>query len=541
MTEGTEAGSATKTGDGEPPPRPNLLCLVMDQLRWDHLGCYDNQVVRTPNLDRLAARGVVFDRAYVANPLCMPARATLFTGRTPRGHGVRTNGIPLSPNIPTMTEALRQAGYHTHLAGKLHLSNFQLGGIAAAEEMKLSSWPESRQAWEDGVATGLPSPYYGLESADFMGGHGSGIFGAYANWLQAEHPEMLPKLRGQEKLEDWSEKCGESGFKSALPEELHYNRYLANETCRFLEEKAGDQRSFFCWTSFPDPHHPYAAHRPYCDWYDPRDMPLPSRQEGELERLPPFYKIMYEEGAAERWRTLSGRGLPTKKTDDQLRHIWALTYAMVSSVDAAIGRILDKLEETGLAENTVVCFLADHGDMLGDHFMMNKGPFHFEALLRMPFIWSWPGHFPEGARTPGLASQIDFAPTVLDLCGVDIPEGPIPSEPESPRQRLPWPGKSLTPVLAGQEKKVRDWVIVENDEDYLGANVRTFITNRYKITVYSGHEDWGELFDLKEDPNEFNNLWDEPEAKNLKTALLAKFMHCYLEEDSVLPRRLTHA
>ncbi len=535
-----ESQAAGDAAESAPPAkRPNVLCFVMDQLRWDHLGCYGNAGIRTPNLDRLATRGMVFDRAYVANPLCMPARATLFTGRTPRGHGVRTNGIPLDPAVPTMTEALRRAGYHTHAAGKIHLHCFS----AAAEadgEVDLGQWPESRGAWDEGVLKALPSPYYGLESADFVGGHGTWIWGGYSNWIRESHPDALPKITGQENLADWSEHCREAALKSAVPEALHYNRFIADRTCTFLEEKQRDERPFFCWCSFPDPHHPYVAPQPFCDWYDPADMPLPITEEGELDKLPPFYRVIHEEGAG-RWGSVSGRRRPTRRTDAEIQHIWAMTYAMVSCVDAAIGRVLDTLETTGLAENTIVCFLTDHGDMLGDHGIVNKGPFHFEGLLRMPFIWSWPGHFPAGVRTAGLASQIDFAPTLLDLCGVAIPEGPRPAEPVAAHERDPWPGRSLAPVLLGQEKKVRDWVIVENDEDYLGTNVRSFITNRYKLTVYAGHPEWGELFDLQEDPEERRNLWDEPEAKALKTALQAKYMECALEEEVPLPRRMTHA
>jgi len=523
-----------------PPERPNVLCLVMDQLRRDHLGCYGNPMVRTPNLDRLAARGMVFEDAFVSNPLCMPARATFFTGLMPRAHGVRTNGIPLDPSVPTMTEALRQAGYHTHSVGKIHLHNFGCNKAVGQDEIDLTQWPESHKAWGEGAITKLPSPYYGLESTVFVGGHGSWVAGEYINWLREEHPDAVPAAYGKEVLEDWSGKCGEAASKSALPEELHYNRFVADHTCRFLEQKAADGRPFFCWCSFPDPHHPYIAPRPYCDWYDPQDMPLPTRREGELDSLPPFYRTIYEEGAKQ-WGGVSGRGAPTKHTDDELRHIWAMTYAMVSCVDANIGLVLDKLDETGLADSTAVCFLADHGDMLGDHWIVNKGPFHFNGLLRMPFIWSCPGRVPEGVRTQGLATQIDFAPTVLDVCGVPIPEGTRPDEPVAPCQRRPWPGHSLVPQLTGKADSVRDYVIVENDEDYLGSDVRSYITKDHKLTLYSGRPDWGELFDRAGDPDEFHNLWDDPPSQGLKAQLIEEFAYAYLDEETPLRRRMAHA
>ena len=512
----------------------------MDQLRWDHLGCYGNAAIRTPNLDRLAGEAMVFDNAYVSNPLCMPARATLATGLTPRGHGVRTNGIPLDPRVGTVGEALRQAGYHTHAVGKLHLHTFGVAKLAETDRLDLAEWPESKKAWSEGAVTRLPCPYYGFESAVFVGGHADGVYGEYANWLAAEYPEMMPKLRGQEKLEDWTDKCGEGAFKSALPDELHYNRYIADRTCEFLEHKARDGGPFFCWTSFPDPHHAYVAPRPYCDWYSPADMPPPTRRDGELDTLPPFYHTMHDVGA-EQWRALSGRLAPTRKTDDELRHIWAMTFAMVSCTDAAIGRVLDALDRLGLADNTVVCFLTDHGDMLGDHFMVNKGPFHFDALLRMPMIWRWPGRITPGTRTSGLAGQIDFVPTVLEICGARIDEGMCSITPEAPMQRDPLPGKSLVAQLEGRCQKVRDRLLIENDEDYLGTSLRTLVTDRYKLTVYSHQPDWGELFDRRNDPSELHNLWDDPDARPTRERLTVELLYAYLAEQSPLPRRISHA
>jgi arylsulfatase len=406
--------------------------------------------------------------------------------------------------------------------------------------LDLTQWPESREAWDKGIVTSLPLPYYGLESADFVGGHTTWVWGDYIHWLKAEHPDALPAVYGKVMIEDWTPKCGEHALKSAVPAELHYNRYIADRTCEFLGQKAADGRPFFCWCSFPDPHHSYVAPRPYCDWYDPAQMPLPTRAEGELDRLPPFYRTVYEEGAA-RWKVLSGRGRPTRHTDSELQHIWAMTYAMVSCTDAAIGLVLNRLEETGLARNTVVCFLADHGDMLGDHWIVNKGPFHFDGLLRMPLVWRWPGHIREGSRTPGLACQIDFAPTVLDLAGVPIPEGARPEPPEAPCQRTPWPGKSLAPQLSGRAERVRDHVIVENDEDYLGTNLRSYITDDYKLTVYSSHPDWGELFDRRNDPKELNNLWNDPKARSTRARLMQELLYAYLDEETPLPRRMTHA
>ena len=318
--------------------------------------------------------------------------------------------------------------------------------------------------------------------------------------VEGHHPDAPQKLHPENALECLdADQC----YKMSISSELHYSHWIADRTIDFLT-RAAEQKDqpFFLWCSFPDPHHPYAAPQPWCDLYDPLDIPLPNRRQGELDDLPCFYRIIYEEGAP----LVSGLAGPAKMRDDQLQLIIAQTYGMISLVDFEIGRILRRLNDLGLAQNTLIVLLSDHGDMMGDHWMIRKGPFHFEGLLRIPFIWNWPGRIRQGARVESITGQIDFAPTILDFCGVPIPEGQIPCEPEALLMRAPWPGRSLRRVIEGKEEKVRDAIIVENDEDYLGLKVRTMVSEDYKITIYPGHE-FGEIFDLKEDPLELNNLW----------------------------------
>jgi arylsulfatase A-like enzyme len=512
--------------------RPSFLCFITDQQRFDHWGGAGNAAIRTPNLDRLAAGGLVFDRAYVANPLCMPARATLFTGRTPRGHGVRTNGIPLDRSIPTMTGALREAGYRTHGVGKVHLTPFEAPNGYGAEELDPREWPECRQLWEAGRVRSLPQPYFGLERVEFAGGHGSWAWGEYVNWLNEKHPEgarLLSREAGRE-----TESGAEQSWVSAVPEELHCSTWVGDRTVEFLKEQAGREEPFFLWCSFPDPHHPFCPPEPWASMYERSEMPPPTRREGELDDLPPHYRRAFEEGLP-----LSGRRAATKIGDEQLREVLALTYGLVSLVDKQIGRVMAALEEAGLRESTVVTFMSDHGDMMGDHWMLNKGPFHFDGLLRVPFLWAGSG-IASGRRTSTLASQLDFAPTVLDLAGMDIPEGIVPRRTEAPEQMPAWPGRSLRPVLEGAAPSVREAVLVENDEDYLGLRLRTLVTDRWQLTVYGGQE-YGELFDLREDPGQLHNLWTSPQHQDVKAELHRRLLHEVVETDSALPRRLGHA
>ena len=513
--------------------RPNFLCICTDQMRADHMGCAGNPVVRTPNIDRIAAAGVRFERAHVSNPLCMPARATFFTGLTPRGHRVRTNGVPLAYGTPTMTEALRQSGYRTHSVGKLHLKPFGTPKGVDPATLDPAEYPESRAMWDSGRIREMPLPYFGLETVDFVGGHGSGMWGHYRRWLDEQDPEGFEKL--QPKAGTRPASGAEQAWKSALPEELHHSRYVADRSIDFLRRSAAGDRPFFLWTSFPDPHHPYCPPAPWCDLVDPAEIPLPTRREGELDELPPFFRAVFEQGMR-----LSGRFGATRMRDDQLRDILALTYGMISLFDHHIGRILDALEQTGLRENTVVVFLSDHGDMMGDHWLINKGPFHFNGLLRVPYIWSWPGQFASGAASRALASHLDFAPTILDLAGVPAPEGVVPAEPETTNMPAPWPGLSLRPALNDGQAAVRDALVCENDEDYLGLRLRTLATDRHQLTVYSG-QDYGELFDLQDDPGQLHNLWASPDHRALRDHLHGRLLHELLLTDCPLPRRLSHA
>jgi arylsulfatase A-like enzyme len=214
---------------------------------------------------------------------------------------------------------------------------------------------------------------------------------------------------------------------------------------------------------------------------------------------------------------------------------------MVSLIDHHVGRVMDALDELDISDNTVVVFLSDHGDMMGDHGLLNKGPFHFEGLLRVPMIWRWPGRF-RPAASPALVSLLDVPPTILELAGVAIPEGF--TSPEAPQQPPAWPGRSLAGLLAGQADAVQDSVVIENDEDYLGLRLRTLVTQTHKITTYTGHrgpEPYGELFDLADDPHELHNLWDSPAHAALRRQLIEQLHHRLTETDIALPRRLGHA
>lgn len=515
-----------------------MLLIMVDQQHPRCLGYAGHPTLRTPHIDRLAAESVNFTRAYVANPLCMPSRASVFTGLTTRGHRVRMNGIRLDPALPTFVDGLRAAGYRTHSAGKLHFAtSFTPKGVPL-EEVDVTDFPEASALWKSGRITALPRPYHGFESMDFINGHGHSSWGDYLHWLERERPECVALFRDKVTLEPPSAAYtmfNRQSYKWALPEDAHPTHWIADRTIDFLEMQAESERPFFLFASFQEPHPPFAPPAPWCYRHDPRDVPAPLWREGELDRLPPHIKLQYETALM----TQGGHGQPMKETGPYAAECAAHYFGLIEMVDHHVGRILEALERSGLAENTLVVFTADHGEALGDHGMWGKGPYHFDGVIRVPLLVRAPGGA-RGTRHGGVVSLLDLAPTILDVsgAGADMPSWPGPAIPEVPEAAgapPALPGRSLRPILEGGTLPAVP-ALVEEDEDYLGFRMRTLVTERYRLTAYSGQE-YGELFDLQEDPDEYKNLWDDPGAQRLKDELRVALLDRLMETDLPLPRQ----
>ena len=506
--------------------RPNVLLFCVDEMRADHLACAGNSIVKTPNLDRLAARGTVFTRAYCNNPICMPARASMFTGLLPRDHGVRINGQSLRTDLPTLPGVLADAGYRTHAAGKLHLTPW----VPKVSPPDTKRYPECLEYWNAGAIEQFPEPYYSFQTVDFVGGHTSYVYGPYRQWLveQGGDPAMLTPAKALE-----APTGAPNTYKMSLPEELHYNRYIADSVIRVIDETTPeDAPPFFAWCSFPDPHVPIAPPAPYCELYSPKDVDLPVRRDGELADLPDVYR-----------RILSGELRPNGTdnrgvTDDHWREMIALTYGMVTHVDAEVGRVLDALERAGLAQNTILVFVSDHGDMLGDHGLLWKAFYTFRGCINIPFIVYAPA-MPGGRVSEALVSQIDLIPSILDLCGLPMP-GSDWTEQETTFERgsiVPlrtYPGRSWKGLLEGALDSIRDSVVIENDDPTCGYQVRTLATDRHRLSIYPGTDD-GELFDLEHDPDELTNLWYDPTHAGLRLELAARLLDAYTRDTPLYP------
>lgn len=480
--------------------RPNFLVFCTDQMQSACLGCNGNDRIRTPNIDALAAGGVTFRRAYVNNPVCQPSRAGMITGKTPRQHGLITNGCCLPESVPTLTGALAEAGYRTHAVGKLHLQPFGGGGLGEADH----SWEEGA-AWNEGRITELPQPYYGFQSVDFVGGHVSYAFGEYRRWLEENHPDAVEKLQQSEAYHREGR-----AWRMDLPADLHYNHWIADRTIDFLQSR-DEGKPFFLFCSFPDPHFPYAACRPYSEMYDPEEMPLP---ETWRETADPCEVLR---------RTREGMSQHNIQEEGELREITAQTYGMITHVDDNIGRILASLDECERRQDTLVMLMADHGEYLGSHGLLHKGPWPWEELWRVPFVWRLPDGRAGGRAVDTPVSLLDFAPTISEMAGLETGWHDQRGAGEGERPGLP--GSSLLPFLTGGEAVDHPPAVVEYDEDWHGGTplcrLRGIVEGEWKLVVWAGFEE-GVLINLAEDPLEERNLWHDPSARERKADLLAR-------------------
>lgn len=527
--------------------RPNFLLFVTDQHRADHLGCYGNRIVRTPHIDSLAQAGTRFERFYVSSPVCMANRATLMTGRMPSLHGVRHNGIALSHDATTFVELLRAAGYDTALIGKSHLQNMGYDGPNRrkwADSPELQSPPvalrdanaRTRQGpaydnewtpyWNQDANHAVKTPFYGFNRVDLCTFHGDHVGADYARWLEQQVPNS-DQLRGKEHAIPDPRYRAPQAWRTRVPEHLYPTAYIAGQTREFLQTKAdSDNSPFFLTCSFPDPHHPYTPPGRYWDMYDPTQVTLPRSFH---ERSPT------ELVAAVHRDTLSGASnregyTPFGVSEREAREIIALTYGMITMIDDAIGSVLQTLEETGLADNTIVAFTSDHGDWMGDHGIMLKGPLHYQGLVRVPFIWKDPARVDQRNSTDqALAGTIDIAKTVLQRAGIASYNG--------------IQGVDLFSALANQRAE-RSMVIESEQIMYRFGQgqpfrMRSLVDRRYRISV-SDLPHLGELYDLEQDPDESHNKWNDPEFSQLKAHLLERLCReqIQLTDTSPLPTAL---
>ena len=468
--------------------RPNILWICTDQQRYDTIGALGNPHVSTPNIDRLARQGVAFERAWCQSPICTPSRASFLTGLYPSSIRVNRNGNPAFPDFPPLiSKTLAEAGYDCGLIGKLHLTS-AYGRIEARADDGYSYWQYSHAPRDDWAV-----------------GHD------YADWAR-EQGEDLAQLTKDP---------------AGVPADLHQTTFCAEKTIDFIT--AERDCPFFASVNIYDPHPPFNPPLAYREQFDPAAMPPPLFRESDLAQQAKLAAIDFQSGPRHPSQLdISSPILPqspasmlvepeTAGARDAATLI-AAYYAMIKLIDDQVGRILDALDRSGQAESTVVIFTSDHGEALGDHGLIQKGCRFYDGLTRVPLIWRWQGQFAADLRSPALVELTDIVPTLLELCGLERPDYLA--------------GKSLLPILTGQQtpRQHRDYVRCEYIDalDLPDGTVASmFFDGRYKLVSYHNHG-LGELYDLQEDPGEFDDLWDCAEHRELKTDLLQRSFDAHM-------------
>lgn len=500
--------------------KPNILLITSDQQHWNTLGA-QNPEIHTPNLDRLARGGTTFSRAYCPNPTCTPTRSSIITGLYPSQHGAWTLGTKLPEDVQTIGDILLKRKYQTCLIGKAHFQPLQ----STEEHKSIEAYPtlQDLEFWKNFNET-----YYGFDHVELARNHTNEahVGQHYALWMEEKgcknwRDYFLPPTGTMDKAKSrtWD-----------IPEEYHYDAWIAERTNAMLEQYANTGENFFLWSSFFDPHPDYFVPKPWDTMYDPATLTLPQMVPGEHDKNPPHFALTQQEHpdfSSYRESGFGCHGFSSHLRDlEELRKDLAIYYAMISLMDKYIGKILDRLDELGLADNTIIVFASDHGHLLGHHGLIAKGAFHYEDLIRVPLIVRYPDKVPAGVISDSIQSLVDFTPTVLSFLGFPVPQHMT--------------GVDQSEVWKGKAQPRRNHAICENHHEPTTIHLRTYVDSRYKITVYYEHS-YGELYDLEQDPGEVNNLWDDLEYKDLKMDLLMKYIWAELGKEPIWMPRIAGA
>jgi len=433
-------GGVGRSDDAE-TTRPNVLFLIYDDLNCD-LGCYGHPLVKSPNIDRLAKRGVRFDNAYCQYPLCGPSRASFMTGLYPDQTLVRRNAIYIRehvPNVQTMSQMFRNNGYFATRIGKIYHYNVPKH-IGTSGHDDPYSWdytinPRGRDKDDEDLIFSLRP----------------GSFGGTLSWLAADGTD-----------------------------EEQTDGIAATEAIRLLGQYAQEDRPFFLAVGLFRPHTPYVAPKEYFEMYPRQKIVVPTMPEGYLDTLPKPAR-----------QSVNRKKEQINLADDLARQAIQAYYASTTFADAQVGRVLDALKESGLADNTIVVFTSDHGYHMGEHGHWQKTTL-FETAARVPLIIAGPGTKAVGQSTTTPAEMVDFYPTLAELCGLPAPEY--------------LSGVSLASVLEDPAARPRECALTQY------ANGYSIRTPRFRYTEWGEEAGEGaELYNHQSDPQEIVNLANRPE------------------------------
>lgn len=422
----------------------NFVFIIVDSQRKDMVSVYGNPWMDTPNLDRLASEGIRFERAYTTSPVCTPARGAIFSGMYPQVNGAWCNNTAPSAAIPLMGTIFSHYGYRTGYTGKWHLDGNNYFG--------------------DGVPGGGFEPDWWYDGKRYADDIGLEMFKAYRT---SKTPEQLR----------------EAGF----TEDNIWGHRVADRAIDFLETVGSDP--FLLVVSFDEPHGPFVAPPEYWEQIDPQDIPKPANYNAPVDDKPLLQRVQREQNGDQPW--------------EKFRERWTRFYACNRYIDREIGRVVDAIDSTH-RDDTVIIYTSDHGDMLGAHGLMVKGPMMYEEVANIPFIVRVPSGRADAVSNE-LISQLDIMPTLLDYAGIDIPET--------------MQGVSFRPVLEQEGVSSRDNLMVcfnrfAINHDQFGSfyPIRCMVDGRYKLVI--NLLDTDELYDLQQDPGEMiNRIEDESLAE----------------------------
>ena len=488
--------------------RPNIIFITSDQQRSDCYG-FMGRKVKTPHLDQLRREGKHFSNCITPSPVCQPARAAFLTGKLPKTNGVKDNGIDLKPDRGEQGFAgtMSKAGYATALIGKAHFATTQTFFPQATAECKVGS-AEFPPSW-----TG---PYMGFNHVELL---------TQGHWYKIRPPVMPPS--GQH-YEDWffnivgtdsafdlwkSETKKGSGaaqtWASALPVAWHSSSWVGDRSIHWLTNRNEDE-PFCLWISFPDPHHPFDCPEPWNLLHKPEDVDLPKFVKKDLDNRPWWHKRSLEgepdlaDPVLKRFRKQGSR-MPDQ-TEWQLREMTANYYGMISLIDHNVGRIVACLAEKGFLSDTIIVYTSDHGDHMGERGLYLKGPMLYDSLINVGMIVSGPG-IEAGSSEKSPITTLDVGATFCDYAGTKLP-------PEAQSISL----KNCFEGSKSPHQAVYSEWDVAASRCGVQLDLRTVHTGEAKLTLELQSGD-GELYDLINDRNEMNNLWNKPEAAEIQAKM----------------------
>jgi arylsulfatase len=481
---------------------PNVLWICSDSQRWDTLGCAGNPFVRTPNLDRLASQGVRFTQAISQSPVCTPSRGSFLTGRMPSAIRLSRNGQVCPEDLPLVTQSFAAAGFVNGLVGKLHLNHCDRRLACGPEWWKVDSgW------WETPTESRIDDGYH-----EFHWSHSPNLkhrTNAYARWAVARGA-VGPEAKHRE-----DSKYVQDG----LPGHLSQSTWCADTACGFIEAQAGGVRPWLLSVNLFAPHYPFNPPpeilAPYLERLD--DLPLPIWLEGEESGHLPQQRALATEIDARK----DGHGYPcTRMTPRDHRMVKAAYYAAIEHLDATVGRMLATLDTSGQADNTIVLFHSDHGEMLGDHgFYTKHTSLLYDGAVRVPLIARYPGYWQAGAVDDGLVELTDLAPTLATACKIPVTPGTH--------------GRDLGPRLRGDHgaaSTIRSDALTESYGSLSRGHHTLRLTTRDHTLVLDVDDQAGQLFVNAETPSQSCNHWDDVALAGIRSRLMLQ-----------ITSRLTHA